>query len=51
MLGPLIRGDMLVGWMSVHYSDGPRRWTPAEIVALEAAVAAVHQVLDASDFV
>ena len=51
MLGPLIRGDALIGWMSAHYNDGPRRWTAAEIVALEAAVSAVHQVLDASDFV
>jgi GAF domain-containing protein len=51
MLGPLIRGDTLVGWMSVHYNDGPRRWTPADVGALEAAVEAVHRALDASDVV
>ena len=51
MLGPLIRGDALVGWMSVHYNDGPRRWTPADVGALEAAVEALHQALDASDVV
>jgi hypothetical protein len=48
MLGPLVRDGALVGWMSVHYNDGPRRWTPADVAALEVALTAVHRVLDVS---
>ena len=48
MLGPLVRNGALVGWMSVHYNNGPRRWTPADVGALETAITPVHRVLDAS---
>jgi maleate isomerase len=48
MLGPLVRDGALVGWMSVHYNDGPRRWTQADVAALETAITAVHRVLDVS---
>jgi hypothetical protein len=34
--------------MSVHYNDGPRRWTPVDVAALETAITAVQRVLDAS---
>jgi maleate isomerase len=51
MLGPLVRGGALVGWISVHYNDGPRRWTPADVAALERAITALHRELDASDLV
>jgi maleate isomerase len=51
MLGPLVRDRALIGWMSVHYNDGPRRWTPADIAALETAITAVHRELDTLDFV
>jgi maleate isomerase len=51
MLGPLVRDDALVSWISVHYDKGPRRWSVTDIAALEAAIAAVYQALDALDLV
>jgi maleate isomerase len=48
MLGPLVRDGALVGWMSLHYNDCPRRWTPADVAALDTAITAVRRVLDAS---
>jgi len=35
MLGPLVRGGQLVGWVSVHHTGGPRAWQPHEVAALE----------------
>jgi len=49
MLGPVIRGGHLVGWVSVHHTGGPRRWSASDVVALERAVHAVHRELDAAD--
>jgi 3-oxoacyl-[acyl-carrier protein] reductase len=46
MLGPVVRGDMLTGWISVHVEKGPRHWTDAAVKALETAVARVQQELD-----
>lgn len=38
MLGPLVWGDEVVGWISVHHVAGTRKWTAAEAAALGAAV-------------
>src|SRR5438552_7522274 len=46
MLGPVVRGDMLTGWSSVHVEKGPRRWTDADVKALETAVENVQRELD-----
>ena len=39
MLAPLVRGDRLVGIISVHHAGWPRKWTDAEVAALEAGAA------------
>ncbi len=46
MMGPVVRGDALVGWVSVHYNPSTREWSAADVAALEAAVAAVHKEMD-----
>jgi 3-oxoacyl-[acyl-carrier protein] reductase len=46
MLGPVVRGDFLTGWISVHDDKGPRQWTDADVKALDAAVDAVQRELD-----
>lgn len=38
MLGPVVQGDALVGWISVHENTGPRHWDEDDVAALEAAV-------------
>lgn len=35
MLAPVVQGEHLAGVVSVHYTLGPRRWTDADIAALE----------------
>jgi maleate isomerase len=49
MLGPVIRDGWLAGWVSVHHTGGPRRWSDADVAAMEATVAAVHRELDATE--
>ena len=46
MLGPVVRGDRLTGWISVHAEGGPRRWTESDAKALDAAVEGVQRELD-----
>jgi maleate isomerase len=46
MLGPVVRGDMLTGWISVHVEKRPRHWTEVDVKALEAAVERVQRELD-----
>jgi len=46
MMGPIVRGDRLVGWVSVHYNPSTREWTGEDVAALEAAVAATHREMD-----
>ncbi len=46
MMGPIVRGDKLVGWVSVHYNPSTREWTGDDVAALEAAVAATHREMD-----
>jgi len=47
MVGPLIRDGELVGWLSVHYTKGPRDWKPEEVARLEGALSEVARLLDA----
>lgn len=46
MMAPIVRGEHMVGWISVHYTPSPREWTPEDIAALETALAATHKVMD-----
>lgn len=46
MLGPIVRDDGLVGWISVHHNGGPREWRASDVAAVERAVAAVQDELD-----
>jgi maleate isomerase len=48
MLAPLVSGGRLVGIVSVHHAGWPRKWTEAEIAALEAAAARARSALDAA---
>src|SRR5262249_18634053 len=48
MLGPVGRGGMLPGWISVHYEKGPRAWTDADVKALETAIEQTQSELDDS---
>ena len=49
MLGPVICKDDMIGWISVHYTDGPREWQGKDIEALETAMNLVRQELRAID--
>ncbi|PAU74056.1 hypothetical protein CK498_24455 [Halomonas salipaludis] len=49
MLGPLIRDDELVGWISVHENKNTREWMPNEISYLNKAVQEVHEILDSKN--
>ena len=46
MLGPVVRGGLLTGWISVHYEKGARDWADADVKALHAAVEQVQRELD-----
>ena len=46
MVAPVVRGPDMVGWVSVHYNPSPREWTPEDVAAIEAAVAATHKQMD-----
>ena len=48
MLGPVIRNDELVAWVSVHENRTVRKWTEADVAALEQSVAKIHEILDAA---
>lgn len=45
MLGPIVRGGDMVGWLSAH-SIERRDWSDRDVAALEHAVAQVHDVMD-----
>ena len=49
MLGPVVRGGALTGWISVHVEGGPRQWTEADVRALESAIDRVQHELDGGD--
>lgn len=46
MLGPIVQGGALVGWISVHENTGPRRWTEDDTFALEAALNGITRQLE-----
>ncbi len=47
MVAPVVRDEVMVGWVSVHYNVSPREWSSEDKAALEAAVAATHKQMDA----
>ncbi|MEU7642258.1 GAF domain-containing protein [Streptomyces sp. NPDC039016] len=47
LLGPVVRGEVMTGWLSVHSLD-ERAWTDGDRTALAAATARVHSALDTS---
>ena len=46
MMAPVVRGDRMMGWISVHYNPSTREWSREDVAALEAALAETHTVLD-----
>jgi maleate isomerase len=40
----------VIGWISVHYVPGTRKWTDAEIAALQGAAGQVRTILQRSDW-
>jgi maleate isomerase len=46
MMAPVVRGDKMVGWISVHYNPSARDWSAEDVAALEAALAATHEAMD-----
>lgn len=49
MVSPVFDGPDLIGWVSVHYTRGPREWSEAEIARIEAACADVARLLDGTE--
>jgi maleate isomerase len=45
MLGPVVRSDSLVGWVSVHEIRSERRWSADDAAALDEAVSAIERAL------
>ena len=45
MLGPLVRDDRLIGWISVHYTLGSREWSDEDVEALREAIERTQQEL------
>ena len=45
MLGPILQGGRVIGWLSVHYAPSPREWAEDDVAALERAVARVERAL------
>jgi maleate isomerase len=46
MMAPVVRGDKMVGWISVHYNPSTREWSRDDVAALEAALAETHKAMD-----
>lgn len=49
MVAPVIKDGEFVGWVSVHYTEGARTWTSAEIARIEAACDRVREILAGVD--
>lgn len=45
MLGPIVSGNEVIGWLSVHENRGPRDWQADEVEALRTAMARVQAEL------
>jgi hypothetical protein len=41
----VVRGGVLTGWISVHVEAGRRRWSEADVRALETAIERVRTLL------
>ena len=46
MLTSVIKHSKMVGWVSVHDTEGPRKWTEKEISMIESAADKVRSVLE-----
>ena len=46
MMAPVVRGDKMVGWISVHYNVSTREWSDADVAELKKALAETHKVMD-----
>ncbi len=42
MLGPLVRDGLVIGWISVHDTTGPREWSEKDVDALRDAIERVQ---------
>lgn len=42
MLGPLVRDGLVIGWISVHDTAGPREWSEKDVDALRDAIERVQ---------
>ena len=49
MVSLVLKGGKIAGWVSVHYTKGPRTWTDDEINTLESACNSVRSVLEDYD--
>ncbi|GAA4341888.1 aspartate/glutamate racemase family protein [Pigmentiphaga soli] len=46
VLGPILAGDHMMGWISVHHIPGTRTWTDTELNALERALKRARSILE-----
>lgn len=46
MLGPIVLGGALVGWISVHENTGPRIWREGDIAALQDSLGSVTRLIE-----
>jgi maleate isomerase len=49
MLTPVIKDGEMIGWVSVHYTKGPRKWTEMEIKRIESAADNIRSTLEDID--
>ena len=45
MLAPIVRSGRMAGFVSAHYSPGPRKWSDEDVATLRAATARAEAVL------
>jgi maleate isomerase len=51
MVGPLVRDNQLIGWVSVHFNTSTRHWNEEDIAALDAAKKQVMTCLEKYEWV
>jgi hypothetical protein len=49
MVSLVMKGGDIAGWVSVHYTKGPRTWTEDDIKTIESACDRVREVLENVD--
>lgn len=47
MLGPIVRADRVVAYVSVHENTGARHWKDEDVRALETTIACAGEIIDA----